>query len=210
MRVFVLYYYRMIISGMPIVVRGLGRAAFVRPPCALDARGRRAERHRATRPDTAKRIVPPPSNSVLDSIESPIAPRRALVYSFIIPGSAQAILGRNKAAAAFLLVESISIAMIRESAADVHEARRTANDSVVTSYVDAFGNLTTTKLAPRFGDPEIKTRDAHVEDWIALLVANHLFSGADAFVAAHLWDVPARLGLRVVPHGAGVVASFKW
>ena len=50
---------------------------------------------------------------------------------------------------------------------------------------------------PRFNDAYITTRDAHVEDWVALLVANHLFAGADAFVAANLWDVPARLGLRV-------------
>jgi hypothetical protein len=58
----------------------------------------------------------------------------------------------------------------------------------------------------------VRARSAHVEDWIALLVANHLFAGADAFVAAHLWDVPARLGLRVVPRAGGttVSASFRW
>ena len=32
-----------------------------------------------------------------------------------------------------------------------------------------------------------------IEDWIALLVFNHLVSGADAFVAAHLWDLPAQV-----------------
>jgi hypothetical protein len=92
----------------------------------------------------------------------------------------------------------------------VHEARRSASDSVVTSYVDSFGNPVVTKVAPRFGSPEIKTREAHVEDWIALLVANHLFSGADAFVAAHLWDVRARLALRVLPTGTGLAANITW
>ena len=98
--------------------------------------------------------------------------------------------------------------MIRESAADLHEARRMANDTVVVSYADASGNPTV--VPPRFGDADVHTRAAHVEDWIALLVANHLFAGADAYVAANLWDVPARLGLRMLPHGAVVSASLKW
>jgi hypothetical protein len=164
----------------------------------------------AQRPDTIRRVVPPIPAVVQDSLQAPIGPRRAFIYSFLVPGSAQSILGRHKAASALLLVEAISLTMIRESAADVHEARRAAMDSMVTSYVDAAGNPLVTKVAPRFGSADIKTREAHVEDWVALLVANHLFAGADAFVAAHLWDVPARLGLRVAPHGAGVVGSFKW
>ncbi|MGH9889538.1 MAG: hypothetical protein ACREBE_28655, partial [bacterium] len=96
--------------------------------------------------------------------------------------------------------------------ADVREARRTANDSLVLSYVDVAGNLSVTKVPGRFTDSDVRTRRAHVEDWVAFLVANHLFSGADAFVAAHLWDVPARLGLRVYPQGESTViaAAFKW
>src|SRR5262249_18719232 len=122
------------------------------------------------------------------------------------------ILGRNKAGAAFMLVEAISLAMIRESAADVHEARRAASDSVISSYLDPSGNPVITKSAPRFGSAEIKTREAHVEDWVALLIANHLFSGADGFVAAQLWDVRARLGVAAMPKGGGtaLVASFTW
>ena len=84
------------------------------------------------------------------------------------------------------------------------------NDSVVVSYVDPSGNPGLVVVAPRFGDADVHTRAAHVEDWIALLVANHLFAGADAFVAANLWDVPARLGFRMLPHGAVLSASLKW
>jgi hypothetical protein len=115
-----------------------------------------------------------------------------------------------------MLVEAISIAMIRESGADVHEARRTVNDTVIVRYVDGQGVLVNTKngdvAPPRFNSAYVRTRQAHVEDWAALLVANHLFAGADAFVAAHLWDVPARLGLRILPRSGGttVSASFKW
>jgi hypothetical protein len=146
-----------------------------------------------------------------DSLHTPIGPRRAFVYSFLVPGYSQSVLGRNKAAAAFLLVEAISLGMIRESAADRHEARRIENDTLVISYVDASGNAGRITAPPRFNEGYVHTRAAHVEDWVALLVANHLFAGADAYVAANLWDVPARLGVRLLPDGRSVLsASFKW
>ncbi|MEO9034154.1 MAG: hypothetical protein ABI442_01490 [Gemmatimonadaceae bacterium] len=164
----------------------------------------------AQRPDTVARVIPRMIADGPDPLRPPISPGRAFAYSFLAPGLGQSYLNRNKAATAFLLVESISLVMIRESAADVHEARRAASDSVITSYLDASGNPVVTSVAPRFGSTEVKTREAHVEDWVALLIANHLFSGADAFVAAHLWDVKARLALRLYPHGTGLAASIKW
>jgi hypothetical protein len=161
------------------------------------------------RPDTARGVTTVAANPA-DTLRPPLSPRRAFFYSFLAPGYSQSVLGRHKAATSFILVEAITIAMIRESAADLHEARRMQNDSVVVSYVDATGNPGLVVVAPRFGDADVHTRSAHVEDWIALLVANHLFAGADAFVAANLWDVPARLGLRMVPRGAVLSASLKW
>jgi hypothetical protein len=155
----------------------------------------------AQRPDSARAVGPIRSLATVppDSLKAPIGPQRAFIYSFLVPGSAQSMLGRHKAAATFLLVEAICIAMIRESAADVHEARRSANDSTIVSYVDPSGNAAVTTLPPRFGPNEIHTRESHVEDWAALLVGNHLFAGADAFVASHLWDVPVHVGMRLLP-----------
>jgi hypothetical protein len=158
----------------------------------------------------ARPVPTVPVETGLDSLKPPISPRRAFVYSLFVPGSAQAILGRNKAGATFILVEAIALGMVRESAADVHEARRLATDSLVLSYVDANGASAVTKVPPRFDDKYIHTRQAHVEDWIALLVANHLFAGADAFVAANLWDIPARLAIRLLPGGGTVGASLTW
>lgn len=157
----------------------------------------------AQRVDTVARVAP---------LKPPITPRRAFFYSFLAPGYSQTVLGRHKAAAAFMLAEAISLAMIRESAADVNEARRTENDTLIVTYVDGSGQAIPTKAPPFFSDRDVRARRAHVEDWAAFLVANHLFAGADAFVAAHLWDVPQRLGFRVYPRGGGAVvsASFKW
>ena len=80
------------------------------------------------RDTTAKPIV------AAEPLKPPIGPRRAFLFSFLVPGYSQSVLGRNKAAATFMLIEAVSIAMIRESAADAHEARRMANDTVVVSY----------------------------------------------------------------------------
>jgi len=112
-----------------------------------------------------------------------------------------------------LLVESMAIAMLRESAADVREARRMSGDSVVTSYVDPNTGAALAKpdLSPRRFDPDyVHVRQSHVEDWIAFIVANHLFSGADAFVAANLWDVRTQLQLRLGPDGARIGAKLTW
>lgn len=146
------------------------------------------------------------------AIKAPLSPRRAFLYSFLLPGYSQSILKRNRAGALFMLTEAISIVMIRESGADLREARRFAGDSLVLSYVDDNGQPLTPSQARagRFGNAEVRSRESHVEDWIALLIANHLLAGADAFVAANLWDVPAKLGFRMKPGEATVTASVSW
>ncbi len=175
----------------------------------------------AQRADTTRRAdsthrVPPRTNAAVtartDSLAAPLTPRRALVYSILVPGSAQSILGRHKAAATFVLVEAITISMVRESVNDVHQARRFANDTTVVSYVDGSGTPLVPPLIrpPQFDSSFVKSRRAHTEDWAALLVANHLFSAADAFVAANLWKIQAHLSLQATPDGAVVGASLAW
>ena len=172
----------------------------------------------AQRPDSARvrprPIAKPKSDSVVvpaDTVKPPISPRRAFLYSAIVPGSGQAILGRHKAAAVMLLIEGMAIAMLRQSAASVGEARRMSGDSVITSYVNASGDSVPNAPVPRrFDSPYVHTRQSQVEDWAAFLIANHLFSGADAFVAANLWELPAQLQIRVTPQGASVGAKLTW
>jgi hypothetical protein len=94
----------------------------------------------------------------------------------------------------------------------VREARRMSGDSVVISYVDATGAASANPVVTgrRFDPQYVHVRQSHVEDWVAFLLANHLFSGADAFVAANLWELPAELSVRVSPGGATVGASLAW
>ena len=173
---------------------------------AIPAVAQRPDSARVRRPATAGPTIP-------DSLKPPISPRRAFLYSALLPGYGQAILGRNKAAAAMLVIEAMAIGMIRESAADVREARRMSGDTVVVTYVDPSTGapLSAPSIVPRRFDAQyVHVRQSHVEDWVAFLLANHLFSGADAFVAANLWELPAELSVRVAPGGATVGASLAW
>jgi adenylate cyclase len=56
----------------------------------------------------------------------------------------------------------------------------------------------------------VRTRRLHVEDWLAVIGFNHLFAGADAFVAAQLWDVPVQLTAVPRPSGALFVATVRF
>ena len=80
----------------------------------------------------------------------------------------------------------------------------------VVSYVNSSGDSSVTAVPRRFDANYVHTRQSQVEDWAAFLIANHLFSGADAFVAANLWELPAQLQVRVTPQGASVGAKLTW
>ena len=117
----------------------------------------------------------------------------------------------------FTLIEIGSIGMARKSAQDLAEARSLAHDSVVATYkidpttgvaqVDSKTGLPIpdTYKASRFTPDRIKARRTHYEDWVAAIIFNHLFSGADAYVAANLWDFNANV--RPVAQGKSVTVT---
>ena len=149
--------------------------------------------------DTVTRAAPLP----------PLSPRRAFLYSLLVPGYGQSRLGRPIAGGLFALTESIAIAMLRESRAELSEARLFRQDTLVN-----IGNDPTTGSAvlqrTSYNDELISVRRGHVEDWIAFLIANHLFAGADAYVGAHLWDLPSQVAVEPTPYGPAIVARLRW
>jgi hypothetical protein len=56
------------------------------------------------------------------------------------------------------------------------------------------------------GADHVTTKQQEVQDWTVLLIFNHLFAGAEAFVSAHLQDFPRDLRLRALPRG--LMVSF--
>ena len=49
----------------------------------------------------------------------------------------------------------------------------------------------------RTNSPLADSKEQQLEDWVTILVFNHLMSGLEAFVSAHLWDFPDDLEYEV-------------
>jgi hypothetical protein len=163
----------------------------------------------AQTPDTVRaEVVPVPTRP-------PISPRRAFLRSLLIPGYGQIALDRSVAAGIFAFVEVSALGMARRSALNLREAKRAPRDSIVDRYeIDPLTGAPV--IDPETGQPKpvafrtiglrerIKARRTHYEDWIAVLIFNHFFAAADAYVAAHLWDFPAEVALE--PRGQRLTA----
>jgi hypothetical protein len=165
----------------------------------------------AQRADSSK-VTPRPAvdTTTHKGPQPPLSPRRAFLYSVLIPGLGQSRLNRPTAGAIFMLTESIALAMLRQSAADLKEARRFRSDSLVYLGLDPITGVPVLQQSS-FNDQLIEIRQGHVEDWAFFLVGNHLFAGADAYVAAHLWDLPMQIEVRPGANGrSGVTARIRW
>ncbi len=141
---------------------------------------------------------------------APLSPRKAFVTSLLVPGYAQSVLGRGRTGTLLVAFESVALVMIRESSAGLREARRNLADSVIVSYVDGSGNPAIRWERTPFSRALVRSRQEQVEDWIAVLAGNHLFAAIDAYVAAHLWDVPLEVGIRSSQGTRGLALRLNW
>jgi hypothetical protein len=149
-------------------------------------------------------VSPAPKQAARDSTKPPISPRRAFLYSLVMPGLGQSRLRRSGAGAVYFFFEGLSFAMATKSLYDLGIAKEHRHDAIVTAYKpqDAGASgapVPADTLRNRYLGNRVKSRRTHVEDWAAALVFNHLFSGADAFVSAQLWDLPIQIGFRAAP-----------
>ena len=138
----------------------------------------------------------------------PISPRRAFFSSLLVPGFGQSQLGRANAGALYFAVEVVSLGMIAKTRRDLSAARATP-DSVIVGYTPTDSVPKPIYEATQLGQ-RVTSRKVQVEDWTAVLIFNHFFSGADAFVAAQLWDLPVVLGARPSARGGTVSAKVSW
>jgi hypothetical protein len=136
----------------------------------------------------------------------PISPRSAFVRSLLVPGLGQAALDRGTAGGIFVSLEALSLLMTIKTKRDLRVARRLEADSV-------FAGIQPNGDTLFFSSPvagRVRARKQQLEDWLALLVFNHLFAGADAFVAAQLWDVPARVSVQRDGDRTRLTATVRW
>jgi hypothetical protein len=184
-----------------LLVRGLWCVALaLASGLARPAHAQRADTARAGAPRAAQRASRPP-----------LSPRRAFLTSLVAPGYAQSVLGRPNAATLFILTESIGVLMVRESATELRQARRLEADSVAVYFVNPISGAPDTVYRPgRYSSALVRARRAHLEDWIAALVANHIIAAADAFVAAHLWDVQVQVGVHATDGRTALAIRYRW
>jgi hypothetical protein len=156
-----------------------------------------------------------------DSLRAPVSPGRAFLTSLFVPGLGQSRLGRQLPGAIYASIEAMSIVMLLKARNELRIARGHAESRVVNRYrvdpvtgapvLDADGRFVPLDTVEnRFDNERVDARRTQVEDWIAVLAFNHLFAGADAFVASLLWDLPARVGARHLPRGFGLGLSVRW
>ncbi|HUQ18005.1 MAG TPA: hypothetical protein VM099_00210 [Gemmatimonadaceae bacterium] len=150
----------------------------------------------------------------------PLTPRAALVRSMLVPGLAQFDLLRPKAGWLFVSAEAASIAMIAKSYHDLDVAKAARHDTIIVDAKDANQNPIidpVTGKVKTVGEPKnknladrVRARRTHLEDWIAAMAFNHLFSGADAWVAAQLVDFDVNVKATALDRGIQLAARVAW
>ena len=108
-----------------------------------------------------------------------IRPMGAFLRSLLVPGWGQAATGRHVAGAVFATWEGLSAMMTLKAQSEFHYLRES-------------------------GSTNVGAKRQEVQDWLVLWIFNHLFSGAEAFVSAHLQDFPRDLKVRAFPGGVGL------
>lgn len=135
----------------------------------------------AQQPDTSRPapIVTTGARVVAPDTTHRVRPIMAFLRSLAVPGWGQAVTGRPVAGAAFATFEGLSAMMTLKARSEFH-------------YLQEAGSS------------NVPSKRQQVQDWMVLWIFNHLFSGAEAFVSAHLSDFPKDLKLQALPGGIGV------
>jgi hypothetical protein len=128
-----------------------------------------------TRPDSLRRdTIPVPQFRY----PPPTPPLAAMGRSLLLPGWGQAVLHRRLTGGVFVFWEGLSLTMALKASDQLHYLRQIGADSTATSL-----------------------KKQEVQDWVVVLVFNHLISAAEAFVSAELWDFPGELKAQPLAGG---------
>jgi len=108
-----------------------------------------------------------------------IGPMGAFWRSLLLPGWGQAKTGRPVTGALFVTWEGVAAMMTLKAQQETHYLKESGSDN-------------------------LGAKRQEVQDWLVLWIFNHLFSGAEAYVSAHLQDFPRELKVRAIPNGVGI------
>jgi hypothetical protein len=113
-----------------------------------------------------------------------VKPMGAFWRSLVLPGWGQAVTDRHTTGAVFVAWEGVTVMMTLKAQQEVN-------------YFKSIGS------------PNVRLKRQEVQDWLVLWIFNHLFSGAEAYVSAHLRDFPADLQVRAFPGGIGISIPLR-
>lgn len=120
-----------------------------------------------------------------------ITPRGAFLRSLILPGWGQSELGATGRGGIYFTLEAGSLWMYFKSREKLQEAREIETIARETG-----------EIGPDAKHPLVRDRENQREDWLTLSIFWLFFSGADAFVAAHLQDFDVHVNAVPRPGGA--------
>jgi hypothetical protein len=127
--------------------------------------------------------LPPSRPATAQATARALRPLPAFFHSLLIPGWGQSKIDRKLTAALFVAWEGVTLGMTLKAGGEVRYLRRIGSDSA-----------------------RVEDKKRERQDWLTLLLFNHLFSGLEAYVGSHLQDFPADVRLRSAPGGFGVEA----
>jgi len=146
------------------------------------------------RPDTAQAPLAVSGDTVpveqADSAQV-LSPGGAFLRSLVLPGWGQSELGLPGRGGIYFTLEAGSLWMYIKSVRKLGEARERERIARETGA-----------LGPNQMDPLVRDRLNQREDWLTLSIFWLFFSGADAFVAAHLQDFDVHVNAIPRPGGA--------
>ena len=122
----------------------------------------------------------------VDSSRAP-SPAGSMIKSLLVPGLGQLTLGRKLTAVVFMAFEGAALAMVVKSQRELNDAR-----------AESGGEET----------PLVAEKSRKREDWLVIMGLNHVLSGLEAYVSAHLWDFPGELEIQALPGGVRAGASI--
>ena len=168
-------------SARRALVAALAAVAFASPAAAQqpDSAGKVAKDTVGVVRDSMR----PKAISVDSTLLPPVTPMGAFWRSILIPGWGQAKLGRKLTGGMMMAWEGVTLGM-----------------TLKTSHELAYFENTHSSL--------VATKEQERQDWLVLLVFNHLFSGLEAYVSAHLWDFPPDLRIQALPRGVGASVTL--
>ena len=165
---------------------------------ALSVAPRAAEAQDPVPTDTARRPPQPAGDSARarrDTIPADstwrITPKGAFLRSLVLPGWGQSELGMPGRGGVYFALEAGSLWMLWKSGEKLQEARELETIARETGQIGIDDK-----------HPLVRDRENQREDWLTLSIFWLFFSGADAFVAAHLQDFDVHVNAVPRPDGA--------